>query len=443
MGLVSIAKDSITSLLEDQWREYFYCDSMSDDVLMVRGVSKFRGKGNKGSQNVISNGSVIVVNEGQCMLIVDQGGIVDFCAEPGPFVYDTSSEPSLLYGNLGENIKESLKTVWDRFTFAGNVAKDQRVYFINMKNIKDNYYGTPSEIRVKCYIKELDYTRGMRLKCNGKYVFAITDPLTFYKKVGGNITGEFRKDQILGDMKEKLLDHLQQALTTVAQQGIAYYDFGIYNREVTNALKEELTYDWKEQLGIEMVDISIKVIPNEEDEKAITEKQDTAVYSNERMQIGRRTEAMGNYIENASMGGGTGAGADPMNGMMSMMAMNMMTNMMNQGMPMTPVSQMAPQTPQAPQAPQAPVMGWTCTCGKVNQGRFCQECGSPKPTEAGWTCTCGAVNQGKFCQECGKPKPAGAPLYRCDKCGWEPEDPMNPPKFCQQCGDRFDESDIR
>ena len=138
MGLIQAAKDSISSVVSDQWREYFYCDSLSPDVLMIKGekrVTNGRNSNTKGTDNIISNGSVIAVNEGQCMIIVDQGGIVDVCAEAGEFIYDNSTEPSLFYGNLGENVKNTFTTMARRFTFGGNTAKDQRVYFFNTKEI--------------------------------------------------------------------------------------------------------------------------------------------------------------------------------------------------------------------------------------------------------------------------------------------------------------------
>jgi len=148
MGLIKAAKDAIQSMLADQWREYFYCDSLSDDILAVKGQKRATGGrgSNKGTDNIISNGSVIAVNEGQCMMIVEQGEIVDFCAEAGEFVYDNSTEPSLFYGDLGDNIKKTFSAIGRRFTFGGGTGKDQRVYFFNTKEIMNNLYGTAAPI---------------------------------------------------------------------------------------------------------------------------------------------------------------------------------------------------------------------------------------------------------------------------------------------------------
>lgn len=159
------------------------------------------------------------------------------------------------------------------------------------------------------------------------------------------------------------------------------------------------------------------------------------------MQAARKTEAFSSMMENMSGGSGGDASGNAMNGAMGMMAMGMMNNMMGaNAFGGSAAGQQAPQM--QPSGGTAPVLGWTCSCGKTdNRGRFCQECGSPKPAGAGWTCSCGTVNQGKFCSNCGSRKPEGAPLYKCDKCGWEPEDPAHPPKFCPECGDVFDEND--
>ena len=147
MGLIKAAKDAISGLLADQWREYFYCDSLSNDILVVKGTKRMNGRGsNRGSDNIISDGSIVAVNEGQCMIIVDQGQVVEFCADAGEFVYDASTEPSLFSGNLGEGIKNTFTAVGKRFTFGGSAGKDQRVYYFNIKENMSNLFGTATPI---------------------------------------------------------------------------------------------------------------------------------------------------------------------------------------------------------------------------------------------------------------------------------------------------------
>ncbi|MCH5341967.1 MAG: SPFH domain-containing protein [Acetatifactor sp.] len=447
MGLLKAAKDALGGLMADQWREYFYCDSMNSDTLMVKGekqVTQGRNSNTKGNDNIISNGSIISVNVGQCMIIVDQGKIAEFCAEPGEFVYDTSSEPSLLYGNLGENIKNSFIQFGRRFTFGGNTAKDQRVYYINTKEIMDNLYGTPTPIPFHLVSKNTGFELETTVKCNGTYTFKIVDPILFYSNVAGNVVDRYdKKDKLQGIMKAELLTKLPIALSQIAAEGVLPYQVPLHLEELTNYLKEGLTAQWTELRGIEVVSMTMAapIVPQEDMDK-INKWNDTAVLTNASMAEAKKTEAFAKALGNMGGNGEEGTGS-AVNGAMGMMGMAMMQNMMNNGMGnMFGTSQQAPQMRPASTVAEGAVLGWTCSCGRGdNRGKFCQECGLPKPALDGWTCSCGHVNQGKFCQECGRRKPEGAPLYRCDKCGWQPEDPAHPPKFCPECGDIFDEND--
>lgn len=446
MGLIKAAKDAISGLMADQWREYFYCPSLNSDTLMVKGekqVTQGRNSNTKGNDNIISNGSIISVNVGQCMIIVDQGKIAEFCAEPGEFLYDTSSEPSLLYGNLGENLKRTFSQVGRRFTFGGNTAKDQRVYFINTKEILNNLYGTPNPIPFHFVARNTGFELETTVKCNGQYTFKIVDPILFYSSIAGNVEDYYNKnDKLLGVMKAELLTKLPVALSRIAAEGVLPYQVPMHLEELTQYLKEGLSSQWTELRGIEVVSMTMSapIVPQEDLDK-INKWNDTAVLTNANMAAARQTEAYTRALENMGNGGGEDGKTSAVNGAMGMMGMAMMQNMMNGGMGnMFGVNQ--PQMRPASTVTEGAVLGWTCSCGKSdNRGKFCQECGLPKPALDGWTCACGHTNQGKFCQECGRKKPEGAPLYRCDKCGWEPEDPAKPPKFCPECGDIFDEKD--
>ncbi len=455
MGLIKAAKDAITTVLADQWREYFYCDSLSNDVLMVKGqkrVTEGRNSNTKGSDNIITNGSVVAVNEGQCMMIVDQGGIVDVCAEAGEFVYDHSSEPSLFYGDLGGSISNSFSTLGRRFTFGGNTAKDQRVYFFNTKEILNNLFGTPAPIPFRVLDRNTGFDFDTAVKVNGQYTFKIVDPILFYTNVCANVPDSYKKADLLVTMKSELLTSLQPALAKVSAQGVRPYELPGFSEQICILLAEALTEKWTELRGIQMVSMSINSSDIPADDKARFQKwQDTAMLRSADMQEARKTEAFASMIEKTNLAGGNngGEGGTAVNGAMNMMAMGMMSGMMGGGMNNMMGGQQNPQMQQMqnsqmrnPAAGAAPVLGWTCSCGKTdNRGKFCAECGAARPVSAGWTCSCGHVNQGKFCQECGKRKPEGAPLYKCDKCGWEPEDPAHPPKFCPECGDIFDEND--
>ncbi|MDE6924165.1 MAG: SPFH domain-containing protein, partial [Acetatifactor sp.] len=450
MGLLKAAKDAISTILADQWREYFYCDSLSNDVLMIKGqkrITEGRNSNTKGVDNIITNGSVIAVNEGQCMIIVDQGGIVDVCAEAGEFVYDQSSEPSIFYGNLGDGIKKSFSAMGRRFTFGGNTAKDQRVYFFNTKEIMNNLFGTPSPIPFRVLDRNTGFDFDTAVKVNGQYSFKIADPILFYSNVCANVTDSYKKTELLATLKSELLTALQPALAKVSAQGVRPYELPGFSAEICKYLAEELTQQWTELRGLEMVKMTINSADMPaEDRQRFQKWQETAMLRSADMQAARQSEAMASMIEKTNLSGGNGSGGGtPMEGAMNMMAMGMMGNMMGGngfGNMMGANRQQAPmqQTTAQQSMPQmqtsnggAAALGWLCQCGHGdNRGKFCTECGAPKPSEAGWTCSCGTVNQGKFCTECGSKKPTGAPLYKCDECGWEPEDPAHPPKFCPE-----------
>ena len=456
MGLIRAAKDAVSSMMADQWREYFYCDSLSNDVLVVKGqqrVTNGRNSNTKGVENIISNGSIVAVNEGQCMIIVDQGGIVEFCADAGEFVYDSSTEPSLFYGNLGESVKNTFSNIGKRFTFGGNAAKDQRIYFFNIKEIMNNLFGTASPIPFRVIDQNIGLDLDTSLRCNGEYSFHLVDPLLFYKNVCGNVTESYTRSELVAKMKAELLTALQPALAKVSAQGVRPSEIPAHTEDLTEALKEELSDLWTKLRGIEIVTININSakIPDE-DAKTIADLQRTAVLRNTGMAAATMTAAQAEAMKMAASNTSTG----PMMAFAGMNMANMAGGMNAQGLFAMGGSQQAPVQNAAPQAaaqnaapaaaaPAPAADTWTCSCGKTgNTGKFCAECGSPKPVAAdGWVCSCGAVNKGKFCSECGAKKPAGEPLYKCDKCGWEPEDPKNPPKFCPECGDPFDDNDVQ
>ena len=459
MGLIKAGIGALSSTLADQWKEYFYCDAMDKDTLVIKGSKKTgkRSSNTKGSDNIISNGSVIAVADGQCMMIVEQGKIVEVCAEPGEFRYDTSTEPSIFAGNLGESIKESFKTLGKRFTFGGDTGKDQRVYYFNTKELIDNKFGTPAPVPFRVVDSRIGLDVDVSLRCNGVYSYKIADPLLFYSKVCGNISQSYTRDELDGQLKSEFISALQPAFARLSDLELRPNQIVAHNGDLEKAMNEALSEKWGALRGLQVVSIALgSVTLPPEDADMIKELQRTAV------------------LQNPSMAGATlvGAQADAMKAAASNQA-GAMTGFMGMGMAMNAGGvnaqnfyamgqQQATQpasngwkcscgamatgkfcTECGSKKPEEPKAGsWKCACGNVVMGKFCTECGAKKPEE-GWTCGCGAVNKGKFCPECGAKKPAAAPLYRCDKCGWEPEDPKNPPKFCPECGDIFDNNDIQ
>ncbi len=467
MGLIQIAKDVLGfagGVVQDQLVEYFYCDSLSDEVLMVKGQRSGNNK-NKGHEEIISSGSIIAVNEGQAMIIVDQGGVVEFCATPGAFKYDASSEPSVLNGlftgEFGKSLIDSFKTVWSRSIAGGDLMKDQRVYFFNIKEIKGNLYGTSNPIPFRIFDKNTGFDMDTVLRCNGEYSYKIVDPLLFYKNVAGNKKEDFRRSELTSMMKAELLTALQPALAKVSEMGIRPSGIPGHVDDLVNFLNVELSEKWTQIRGIQVVSMTMNPpsIP-EEDRATLNEMQKTKVYTDpgmagahlvtaqaEAMKLAASNEATGPMMGFMGMNMANMVGGMNSNQLFQMNQQNQQMNAQNQQMMgQMGQPQMQPQMGMQPQMQPmgAAVLGWTCGCGHAdNRSKFCSECGAKKPEEAGWTCGCGAVNQGKFCQECGAKKPEGAPIYKCDKCGWEPEDPANPPKFCPECGDKFDEGDLQ
>ena len=438
MGLIKAAFGAAGGVLADQWRECFYCDSMSDDVLMTK-ANKRTGKRNsntKGSDNVISNGSAIIINEGQAMMIVDQGRIVEFSAEAGEFIWDSSTEGSIFYGGLGKGLKDSWNNFKTRFTFGADTGKDQRVYFFNTKEILGNKYGTPTPVPFRIVDNNVGLDYEASLRCNGEYTYQISDPILFYKKLAGNVPGDYTRDKLDSQLKSQFLTCLQPAFAKISAMGIRYSSLPAHTLELSEAMDDALTQKWSGERGIQIVSVSVNSVSiSPEDEAMLKELQKTAVFRSAAMGAAYTTMAQGEAMKAAA--------ANPNGAMMGFMGMGMAQQA--GGVNAAQLYQMAEQQKPAAPAPASAAAnsadGWKCSCGNFAAGKFCTECGAKKP-ESGWVCTCGTVNKGKFCAECGAKKPAAAPLYRCDKCGWQPEDPKNPPKFCPECGDRFNESDI-
>ena len=429
MGLVYAALGAATGVLSDQWKEYFYCEALPDNVLAAKGRKKVSGRStNRGDDNIISNGSVIAVADGQCMLIVEQGKIVDVCAEPGEYVYDASTEPSVFSGNLGESIMAVFKNICKRFTFGGEPPKDQRVYYFNTRELPGYKYGTPNPVPFRVVDKNINLDVDIAIRCFGEYSIRLTNPLLFYTNVCGNISSNYTIDKLEGQMKTELLTALQPAFARISDMGIRYSSLPAHAGELAAALNEELSDKWRDLRGIEIVSLGVSSVKaSEEDEAMIKELQRNAALRDPGLAAAHLVGAQAAAMQDAAKNEGGAA--------MAFMGMNMAQQ--TGGVNAATLYQMGAQ-----QTPAADPDAWTCpSCGHQASGKFCPECGAKKPG-SGWTCpSCGAVNKGKFCSECGAKKPAGELLYKCDKCGWEPEDPANPPRFCPECGDPFNADD--
>lgn len=417
MGLIKMAMGAVRSELADQIREYIICDSLPNDVLMRKGTARNAdnraahkyGATNNTGDNIISKGSVIAVNEGQFMLVVEDGKVVDFTDEPGEYIFDLSKEPSMLYGGFGKGLVESFKNVGRRFTFGGDSGRDQRVYFINKKLILDNKFGTPSPIPYR----DPEFSLTVNMTCNGTYALKIVDPIIFYTNLCANVPTEYRiTSEFLGQFKSDLLAGFRPALAKVSMMKIPFDMIAASEMEITKAMKETLYEEWEIKAGINVDRISIRNLSPVEDDnyKKLMHFQAGRVYTNAEMSAAMQAQARTGWMEGMGKGaekGGTSA--DPMSGALGMMGMTMMGNMMNS-------NQMFGGMQQQPSKVSEPVNTgaekWVCTCGSENSANFCPSCGAGRPKK-----------------------------FKCNQCGWLPEDPQNPPNFCPSCGNVFNDED--
>ncbi|MDE5621017.1 MAG: SPFH domain-containing protein [Ruminococcus sp.] len=454
MGLIQAAVVATASTFGDTWKEFFYCDAIPADVLVVKGKKKTSlFSSNKGNDNIITNGSTIAVSDGQCMIIVDQGQVVEMCAVPGEYTYDMSTEPSLFGGNLGSDIKETFKLIGKRISYGGDTAHDQRVYFFNIKEITENKFGTQNPVPFRMTYEDIGRNFTVGVRCNGVFSYKISDPLLFYTNVCGNVASAYTRSNIDQQLKSEFLNALNPAFAKISASGIRYDELPAHTMELSDAMDSVLSPKWNEKRGLEIVSVAINSVTiSKDDEERIKKFEDTAWNRNATNAAATLVNAQANAMTAAA--GNTGGSAMGFYGM----------NMAQQagGFNAQSLFQMGSQQNNANTwkcscgtdntgrfcancgSPKPAVSGaWKCSCGTENTGKFCAECGKPKPAVSGtWKCSCGAENKGKFCAECGKPKPSENKVYCCDKCGWKPSNPANMPKFCPECGDPFDDNDI-
>ena len=446
MGLISLIAnvagtvgESISSTVKDQYLEFFTCDSLGNEVLVRQGANKNEKGKNKGSTEVITNGSIVAVPEGTACLLVDGGQIVDCVTEAGYYRWDTSSSPSILSNkNFGENVKKSVGEIWERMKMGGEVSKQQRIYFVNMLELRDQNFGTSTPVAYP----DPEY-RNIYIRLNGTFSYKITDPVTFFRNVAGNVKGELLSSEFMGSPAKpqqprlEFLDHIAEALNKLATQDkVMYSTIDSHRSELRKHMQECLDADWLQGRGIVVEAVAINGVSPDDKSRERIEKIDTSkIYGSDASALAAEV-ALG-QTEAMKLAGGNANGA--VNGFMGMgMMQGVAGNNSAVGSAIGVVQQNQQAAAQTQAAPAA--AGWTCECGHAgNTGKFCSECGKPQPAPApaGWTCECGHTgNTGKFCSECGKPAPAAAPA-KCPNCGYTPAD-GNMPKFCPECGNKME-----
>ena len=417
MGLIKAALGSIGGTLADQWKEYFYCDSMTGDVLVAKGQKRTssRSSNTKGEDNIITDQSVIAVNEGQCMMIVEDGKVAELCAEPGEFIYDSKASPSVFGGKFFEGLKDSAKDAWERFKFGGIPGRDQRIYYFNIKEIPGNKYGTPSPVPFRVVDRNIGLDMDIRIRCNGEYSYRIVNPMIFYTNVCGNVKNVYTRDEIDSMLKTEILTALQPAFARISELGIRYSALPGHTLELTEAMDEILSKKWGELRGLGVFSFGINSVnADPEDEQDIKTLQKAAVSRDPTMAAARIADSQADAMKDAAK--------NPAGAFTGFMGMGMAANSGNSANA-AELFAMGRQNAEKNAQQGAPAGGWTCECGTVNTGKFCNECGKPKPEK--WVCECGAENSGKFCSECGKQKPE---KWTCE-CGT-----VNSGKFCSNCG---------
>ena len=444
MGLIRAAAGAAGSTMADQWKEFFYCEAMDKEVMVVKGTKRTssRSSNKRGSDNIITSGSGIAVADGQCMMIVEQGKVVDICADPGEYTYDASTEPSIFAGSLGEGIRRTFQTIGKRFAYGGDTGKDQRVYYFNTKELIDNKFGTPTPIPFRVVDSRIGLDIDVSVRCHGVYSYRIADPLLFYTNVCGNVEQEYTREELDSQLKTEFVSALQPAFGRLSELELRPNQIVTHNTELENAMNDVLSAKWEQLRGLKVVSVALgSVTLPDEDAEMIKQAQRTAMMRDPSMAAATLTGAQADAMKAAAS---NSAGA-----MTGFMGMGMASNAGGLNaqqlfeMGQNQQAQAAAQNTQPQQKIQPAADGdsWTCSCGAVSTGKFCPECGAPRPADESWTCSCGTVNKGKFCMNCGARKPEKKMRYRCSKCGWEPADPENPPKFCPECGDPFGTED--
>ena len=408
MGLIKAGVGAVGGVLADQWKEFFSCNALSNDVLVAKGNKTVSGRSSntKGSDNVISNGSGIVVADGQCMMIVEQGKVVEVCAEPGQFTYDNSIAPSIFSGNLGESIIETFKEIGKRFTYGGEAATDQRVYYFNTKELMDNKFGTPSPILFRVVDHNIKLDLDVSLRCSGLYSYRITDPLLFYTNVCGNVEREYLREEIDSQLKTEFISALQPALAKISELQIRPSALPAHAEELSAAMNQVLTQKWAEKRGISVVSVAMNPITlTEEYEDMIRQAQGAAIYRDASMAGAAMTAATADAMRSAA--------ENPNGAFMGYMGMGMAQQA--GGVDTQALYEMGQKQAQ-----------------KAEPSQLAQE------VAASWSCPdCQTANTGKFCSNCGKGKPAVSPAKFCTNCGWKVTDLLQAPKFCPECGTAF------
>lgn len=422
MGIIKAIASAVGGGLADQWLEVIEPDEMSDKTVFTRGVTvrrnDSRNANRRGTQDTVSNGSVIHVYPNQFMMLVDGGKVIDYTAEEGYYTVNNSSMPSMFNGEFGDSLKES----FNRIKFAGVTPGVQKVFYINLQEIKGIKFGTRNPVN---YFDSF-YNAELFLRAHGTYSIKIKNPLTFYSEAIPKNDDRVEIEEINEQYLAEFLEAFQSAINQMSADGVRISFVASKGRELSKYMADILDADWGEMRGIEIQSVGISSISyDEESTKLINMRNQGAM-------LGDATVREG-YVQGSVARGIEAAGSNANGSMAGFMGVGMGMQATTGFMGAASQSNQAQMEREAARATAAqPVPGsWKCSCGNENTGKFCSNCGSPKPEVSTWKCSCGNENSGKFCSNCGKPKPS---QLKCASCGYEPDPSQPAPKFCPECG---------
>ena len=436
MGIIKAALNSVGGALADQWLEIIEPDEMSDTTVFAEGKKarsdSKRNSNKKGTEDIITDGSIIRVYPNQFMILTDGGKVIDYTAEEGYYKVQNASAPSLFNGNFGDSLKES----FSRVKFGGVPSGSQKVFYINLQEIKGIKFGT----RMPVNYFDSFYNAELFLRAHGTYSIKITDPLLFFREAVPRNKNRVDINDINEQYLNEFLEALQSAINQMSADGVRISFVASKGRELSKYMSTILDDDWKAQRGMEIQSVGIASISyDEESTKLINMRNQGAMLGDPSIREGyvqgsvaRGIEAAGSNA-NGSMAGFMGVG----------MGMNSTGSFMNAASASNArqMEQMRKENAANANNTAKPFGEWKCACGAVNTGKFCTECGAQKPADE-WKCACGAINTGKFCSECGSKRPENRKV-KCDKCGYEPDMSKPIPKFCPECGDKINEEDYQ
>ena len=362
MGLLKAAHGAVHSVLQEQWKEFFCCSALPDDTLLVRGRKRIgaRSANDRADDEVVTNGSVICVADGQCVLVVKQGKVIDVCTEPGEHIFEDPEQGGL---------KGFFREVGNRIAFGGGDIQPTvyRVYYMNTKEITGLAFRTDSPVAVRMRDERTGLDLDVSASVSGCFSYRVSDPVKLYRTIIGNVSGRFTRDRLTGHLRSELMKYLQPAMEQLTAEGVRPYQLTGHVPELCAALREKMNGGWCGEHGVELWSLAVDGCSVQEAD-TVQSAQSAAILRDPDMAAAKLTQAVSEAMGAAAAAPG-------------------------------------PKTPPPAVLMRQPPKGsaWRCACGTVSDRAFGPDCGRPRPEE--WICVCGSRNTGRFCRDCGEKRP--------------------------------------